>query len=332
MTQERFGLRALLRAEALLARMVGAKRSPRVIEPYAGYATPEHLILQGRVHSRIRRTEATFDQSRFTNFRQMLAMFLTSEVPQAAVEAEGVAAETDEEGYFRIEVPRGDETGWITRKVTLLATGDAVPCPVLVPEESDAPLVISDIDDTVMATGAYSLIRNLWKSFTGNALTRQIFPDSALLLYQFAKEYGAPVYYVSSSPWNLYNFLTDVFARNGVVRGPMFLRDLGLDEGKFITAGHGNHKGDAIDTILAANPGRTAILMGDTGQADAEIYRAAAERHPGRIRAVLLRTPGPSLDAADLAHIEALRGAGVLAVHCRSFAGVREQIDAALRS
>ena len=264
------GLRTALRAEALVARLFGRNRVPRVIEPFAGYATAEHLIVQGRVHSKLNRHDARFDQGRVTNFRQMLGMFLTSEVPGARVIVGGIETRTDEEGYFRVALPRGEETGWLVREATLAATGDVVPCPVYVPAKGTAPVVISDIDDTVMETGAYSLLRNLWTSLTGNALTRQVFADTAILLHRLHHEAGCPVYYVSSSPWNIYYFLDQVFVRNGVVRGAMFLRDLGLDEGKFITAGHGNHKGDAIDTILGANPGRAAILIGDTGQTDAE--------------------------------------------------------------
>lgn len=326
------GLRALLRLEALAARRLGANRTPRIIQPFSGYATPKHLVVRGRVHTDVRRAETRYDQGRAANARQMLGNFLTSEVAGAEVRAEGAVARSDEEGYFRLDLPRGSETGWITRDVTLSATGEVFACPVFVPENGTGPLVISDIDDTVMATGAYSLARNLWNSLTGNAKTRQVFPDAAVLLYQLHREGGCPVFYVSSSPWNLYDFLIEVFDRNGVVRGPMFLRDLGLDEGKFIAGAHDRHKSEAIDTILAANPGRSAILMGDTGQADAEIYRSVADRHGDRIRAVFLRTPGPSLDDMDLSHIEALRVRGVVTLHGRTFAGFQEQTDAILRS
>ncbi len=92
----------------------------------------------------------------------------------------------------------------------------------------------------------------------------------------------------------------------GLCAGPMFLRDLGLSKTKFITEGHGNHKGASIDKILNANPDLPAILLGDTGQHDAQIYRDVIERHSGRIIGVGLRTLGPGLDDADQKDLVAL--------------------------
>ena len=101
-----------------------------------------------------------------------------------------------------------------------------------------------------------------------------------------------PVFYVSSSPWNLHHFLEAVFDRAGLVPGPMFLRDLGITADPAENS-HGGHKGAAIDTLMEANPELPFWLLGDTGQHDAEIYLDAARRHPGRVLRVALREPGP---------------------------------------
>lgn len=89
----------------------------------------------------------------------------------------------------------------------------------------------------------------------------------------------------------------------------MLLRDLGLSETQFITSGHGDHKGRSIDRLMAANPDLPVILIGDTGQKDAEIYLAARRRHPCRVRAVLLRRARRD---GDVAVLDALTATGVL--------------------
>jgi len=94
--------------------------------------------------------------------------------------------------------------------------------------------IISDIDDTLIKTEAWSLSRNLWNSLTGNAHSRYVFPDAIELIQTLHKQIN-PVFYVSSSPWNLHGFLTEIFDRAGLVRGPKFLRILGISESKFIT-------------------------------------------------------------------------------------------------
>ena len=219
----------------------------------------------------------------------------------------------------------GGSRGPVRRRLRLLAGREEPPTafPALVPHPDARFGVISDIDDTMMQTGAYSLARNLWTTFTGSAATRRVFPDAVGLMERLTSEGRTPVFYVSSSPWNLHAFLEEVlFTRGDLPRGPVFLRDLGLSETKFVTAGHGNHKGAAIDRILAANPGLPFVLIGDTGQHDAAIYRAAAERHPGRIAGVILREPGRGADATDLAEIEGLSGLGVPVRHGADYRNV----------
>ena len=49
------------------------------------------------------------------------------------------------------------------------------------------------------------------------------------------------------------------------------------------------HKDEMIDTVLQVYPDLPAVLVGDSGQHDPEVYAGLAERHPGRIAAVYIR-------------------------------------------
>lgn len=322
----------LLALETLLERLRGPRRRGRVIDPYIGYATPEHRIVRGRVLTGLRRSSPAPDHSRWQNFRQMLGLFFTREVADVILCAEGVEALSDEEGYFTLLLPRGTGSGWSEVPVQIKETEEEALCPVLIADPEARFGVISDIDDTVLQTGAHSLLRNLWTSFTGNALTRKIFPDAVPFMRALSQEGRNPVYYVSSSPWNLHHFLDRIFRLAGLVRGPKFLRDLGLSETQFISGTHGDHKGSAIDRLLAANPGLRFVLVGDTGQHDAHVYRAAVARHPGRIAAVVLREPGPGPDSASEEAMAKIAASGALLLHGTSFQGfagrLREHLEA----
>ena len=333
------GVRRILRRLALglersLDRLLTFKnrRRPPLIEPYTGYATPETLVARGRILTHLRRHSPNPQQGWLTNLMQMAALFLTDEVSGVDVRARGGAARavSDEEGYFTLVLPRDGEgaSGWTEVDARIEGSAERAALPVLVPRAGARVGVISDIDDTVMETGAYSLARNLWTSLTGNALTRRVFPDSIALLRALSEGGRNPVFYVSSSPWNLHRFLEAVFERRGVVPGPMFLRDLGVSERR--TDGpHGGHKGAAIDVLMAANPDLPFWLLGDTGQHDAEIYLDAARRYPGRVDRVALREPGPGPDAAARAAMDELRALGVEVTSAREFWGVVSERDAA---
>jgi len=311
-----------LRGEGIVDRFRRTQSAARIIESYAGYSTPDHLIVRGRVLTSSRRNAPRPDQSKLTNLRQMISLFLTDEVADVTVLSGNVSAQSDEEGYFTLILPHTDQTGWLDVPVTLATGGDVTLCPVLMTPRDAQYMVISDIDDTVLQTGAYSLLRNLWTSMTGNAATRRVFPDAVTFLDALTAQGRNPIFYVSSSPWNLYTFLQDIFARAGLPMGPMFLRDLGLSETKFITGGHGNHKGASIDAILAASPDLPAILIGDSGQKDAAIYADVIARHPNRIAAVVLRQADDGLDVKDRAAMARIRQSDTRLMTGKTFDGM----------
>ncbi|SFP89441.1 App1 family protein [Tranquillimonas alkanivorans] len=328
--------RLAVRVERLVDRLRPRRRdgAPVALDPYRGFATPDRLVLRGRVLTSLRRTAPSPEQSRWQNLRQMASLFFTDEVEGVEVEIPdyGVRAVSDEEGYIWIEVPRRDNApiGWCDVEVAVAQEGGAREAfPVLVPGPDAQLGVISDIDDTLMETGAYSLARNLWTTFTGSTLTRKIFQDSVVLIDHLSGHGRNPVFYVSSSPWNLHAFLLRVFRRAGLVDGPMFLRDLGISETKFVTGTHGGHKGDAIARVMGANPGLPFVLIGDTGQHDAHVYLEACRQQGGRVTAVILREPGPGPDAESRRAIAAMRAMGVTVVTGATFAEVPAALERA---
>ncbi len=315
-----------LRTERFAHRLFNRTADGREIDPYIGYATLDQIILRGRVLSKLHRGTPLKTQSRLVNLRDMFGLFLTDEVADVSVRCGDVISRTNEEGYFTLLLPRDTRTGWSVEYVHVDGRADPVPCPVFVPRADARFLVISDVDDTMLETGAYSLVRNLFTSFTGNSATRHIFPDAVELMNTLSDDSANPIFYVSSSPWNMHDFLAAIFVRTNLVRGPMFLRDLGLSETQFITEGHGNHKDASIDQILHANPDLPAVLLGDTGQKDARIYCDAIKRHPGRIIGVGLRTPGPGIDARDHTDLRALEDTKVPIYAANDFTGLHTML------
>jgi phosphatidate phosphatase APP1 len=219
---------------------------------------------------------------------------------------------TDPEGYFEVtlrptqDVPTGRlwhdvelelvEEGKLAG-VSVVATGE-----VMIPDPAKAAFgVISDVDDTILKTGATNLLRMARITFLNNARTRLPFKGVAAL-YQ-ALQRGAsgtaehPLYFVSSSPWNLYDLLVDFCEVHDIPRGSFMLRDLGIDREKFIKSGHHSHKLEQIERILRFYPDLPFILIGDSGQQDPEIYRQVVEDFPERILAIYIRDV--SEDARD---------------------------------
>lgn len=288
-----------------------------IIEPYVGYGTPEGVVVRGRVLSAAQARDLPARPGLISNIRAMLSLFLTREVANVAVDVSGVQAKSDEEGYFTACVPVADPAAEQVT-VKLPDHGFACDAPIVIPNPDAELGIISDIDDTIMQTGAYSLVRNIWTTFSGSVESRTIFPDTVALIRK-RQDGKNPVFFVSSSPWNLHAFLDAVFQRNKVPFGPKFLRDLGISQTQFIKDSHGSHKGDAIDAIIRANPSLKFVLIGDTGQHDGQVYLDAIARHDTAIIEICLRDAGP-LNEADSDLADKIRKTGVAFYTGPSFA------------
>jgi phosphatidate phosphatase APP1 len=317
--------------DGLLDRVRAQRRQgPLRIAAYRGYGTPETLCLRGRVLIGDVLQPAGRSDTRMTNLRAAMQRFDSREVADAPILASygGVTSRvvTDDEGYFWVNLkplalpttqrwhPIQLELQSATNATISMARGR-----VLVPDSSAHFGVISDIDDTILQTHATSPLRMAWVTFFGNAYTRQPF-DGVSQLYQAFHHQSAqaglnPFFYVSSSPWNLYDLLEAFLQLNDFPEGPILLTDYGFDREKLLKASHAEHKLTHIGAILKTYPQLPFVLFGDSGQQDPEIYLDAVRSHPGRIAAIYIRNIGGHQRIRAVARIAAaVRAAGSVLV------------------
>jgi phosphatidate phosphatase APP1 len=296
------------------------ERDPLMITPYLGYGTSERVYLKGRVLENEGMRSALTEDTLWDNLVNMYRRFASDEIPGARVRAQfGEQTNevvTDEEGFFDLWIETSwalaEERLWHEIDLTLLepvrqekrvtSTGR-----VLVPPPGARIGVISDIDDTVVHTDATSLLKMARIVFLGNAHTRLPFPGVAA--FYRALQGGRngdeqnPLFYVSSSPWNLFDLLLDFLVLQEIPLGPLMLRDWGLTETEILPTGHSDHKLASIRQILDLYPHLPFVLIGDSGQEDPEIYGQIVKEYPERIRAIYIRNV--SLD--NVARPEAIR-------------------------
>jgi phosphatidate phosphatase APP1 len=178
---------------------------------------------------------------------------------------------------------------------------------VLVPPATARFGVISDIDDTVVQTNVTNKLRMVLTIALLNARTRLPFEGVAGFYQALQRGAGGaennPIFYVSSSPWNLYDLLLEFFEIHGLPLGPLFLRDLSL-RAALAPRRHRTHKLAQIEPILQLYPHLPFVLIGDSGEQDPEIYREVVQKYPDRIRVIYIRDV--THDPARLAAIDAL--------------------------
>ena len=247
---------------------------------------------------------------RWRNLVVFLKLMESDEVPGARVHAtfQGRRYQTvsDREGYFHFDLAvRKGSAGWHEVALEPEAVGR-----VLLPSSRARFGVISDIDDTLVPSGATRKLRMVLKLALSNALTRKPF-EGVAAFYRALHAGVNPIFYVSKSPWNLYLPLLEMLRVQDIPLGPLLLRDYGL---QLLRRSKQEHKRVQIERILATCRGLPFVLIGDSGERDPEIYSEVVRRFPGRIRVIYIRAIDP--DAERLAAIEKL-AAEVRRTHCQ---------------
>jgi phosphatidate phosphatase APP1 len=284
----------------LLEQGEGYDRKVRVLA-YAGYRND----LVARLKGRVVRYEKPLDagEGLLTRLYAMMEIYNSNELAGVPVRCEAYGhvydGITDAEGYFDFEVPviqaLPASTTW--EHVTISTPSHAAQqasakVPVLAPGRAGNWGIISDIDDTVVETGATDFVKNWRRVLVEQPHDRLAVPGASSLYQTIAQDHADPArpfFYVSSSPWNLYGFIAEFMELNGIPHGPMFLKDYGIDRSQFIRKGHDEHKLDAIERVLSFYPSLRFILIGDNGQRDVSVYAKVVTDCPGRVAAVFIR-------------------------------------------
>ncbi|MFB9315095.1 App1 family protein [Nocardioides plantarum] len=265
------------------------------IEPYLGHGSDAGVVVRGRVLDDPAPSEAVEGEGVGAAVRRSVRQFVTDDLPgvplRINVAGTTVETATDADGYFQVRLqPHPDRltAPWTIGTVELAGPYRGFTDPLTTPLDVSVPGpdatygVISDIDDTILETGVQRVGRMVLQTLTGSALTRTPFPGAAELYVDLAAD-ANPVFYVSSSPWNLHAFLLAFIRHRGFPRGPVLLRDL-LGSAAGREPKHGR-----IQEILDLHPRLRFVLLGDSGEKDPEIYAAIARANPGRILAIYIR-------------------------------------------
>lgn len=275
---------------------------PRHIAAYRGYGNGEQLWIKGRLLENKPHGGPGEDDGWWDNLKATYERWESDEIAGATLmltysdETQHVV--TDEEGYYSaaFEVdesfPKTDQViaQYRAEEQALSATH-----PVTLLHPDARFVVISDVDDTVIHTGITNLLTSARLTFLHNARTRQPLLGVAELYQALSRGAGDervnPILYVSNSAWNMYDLLRDFMDLNDLPPGPLLLRDLGLGTDT------SRHKVETISRLVDKYAPLPVILIGDSGQHDAEIYAEIAEHHEKRIAAIFIRDVDPDDDS-----------------------------------
>lgn len=246
------------------------------------------------------RTPTTGQQSELTeaelavanaNLMARLGPFMTTPLVQLPItlffyndeQSRSHTVMTDDSGHFITRVA----LDFVPTHVRVLANEDISATKPVEIIESRGVSLISDIDDTIKRSniwmGAREIFRNTFVRDLGDLMV-----DGVKEWYCKMHDMGVNVHYCSNSPWQLFPVLATFLHTVGLPQGSIHLKHYsGMLQGIFEPVAE--RKKGTLEAILRDFPERTFLLIGDSGEADLEVYTELAVANPGRILAVFIR-------------------------------------------
>ena len=190
---------------------------------------------------------------------------------------------TNDSGHFNFRAA----LDFIPTHVRVLASEDLSASSEVIITEPKGISLISDIDDTIkhsaIVMGAREIFRNAFVRELGDLVVNGV--ES---WYRQMAEMGVKIHYVSNSPWQMYPLLVTYFATAKLPPGSFHLKQYtGMLQGIFEPVAE--RKKATLDRIMSDFPDRRFILVGDSGEADLELYTETVLRDPKRILAIFIR-------------------------------------------
>jgi phosphatidate phosphatase APP1 len=304
-----------------------------VLKVYHGYGNSTDMLLFGHVFNLSPLPRKKYRKNFWTNTLALLRSFMVWRVANAFVtvqwEGELIQTTSAKDGFFRLswKTKEPPKPGLITVQVQLRKRDSpgapiiaTAPGYIVVPQVHQYA-VVSDIDDTFLISHSSTVLKKLYVLFTKNAHSRKPFEGvvkhyQLLAAAQAASNSHNMFFYVSSSEWNLYDFIKEFTRKNGLPEGIFLLSQVKRFHEVFKT-GANKHatKFMRIARVLEAYPQQQFILLGDDSQMDPIIYASIVEHFPGRVACVYLRHVYEKNVTNVRALVKKIEGYGVACCH-----------------
>lgn len=271
---------------------------------YRGYVNDQELVVFGHVFRSWAPDKYRLDRKGIRHAVSVLHMFRIKPLENVEVclhfKNTEVRTKTMKDGYFRFTLPYTEtlESGWHPFEVTCKIDkfGIVETSELLKPFESKLG-VISDIDDTFLVSHSNNFFRKLYVLLLKNINKRKVYND-VVKHYRALSRAGQnnehesnSFFYVSSSEWNLYEFI-DSFARmHKLPKAVIKLKKIKSGISDFLFTGRGghDHKFEKIKDIIMFYPSLEYILLGDDSQKDPYLYERIVKIFPQNIKAIYIR-------------------------------------------
>ncbi len=271
---------------------------------YRGYVNDEELVVFGHLFQSWAPDKYSIEKKGIKHAYALLHKFRIKPLKNFEVHLKfkdlEVTTKTLDDGYFRFTIPYDAklDPGWHDYEVTckMYDVGMIEKGELLKPYPSKLG-IISDIDDTFLISHSNSIFKKLYVMLSKNINKRKIF-DDVVKHYTRLSQAGQnshhatnSFFYVSSSEWNLYDFISEFANMHDLPKAVIKLKKIKTGLRDFVSSGRGNHdhKFIKIKDIISFYPHLKYVLLGDDSQHDPYLYERICKTFPMNVKAIYIR-------------------------------------------
>ena len=278
---------------------------------YRGYVNDEELIVFGHLFKSWAPDKYSIDRKGIKHAYAILHKFRIKPLENFEIRLKfrdlDVTTKTQEDGYFRFSIPYTEnlEPGWHQYEVSckMYEFGMVEKGELLKPFPSKLG-IISDIDDTFLISHSNSFFKKLYVMLSKNINKRKVFEDVVKHYKRLSKagqdgeKASNSFFFVSSSEWNLYDFISEFADLHDLPKAVIKLKKIKTGLRDFVRSGRGNHdhKFIKIKDIISFYPHIKYVLMGDDSQHDPYLYERICKTFPLNVKAVYIRQTNSKQD------------------------------------
>lgn len=267
------------------------------IDIYDAYGNADKVYIEGRMLLEEKSTTPTPQDSLWTNLLRKIRTLINDEIKETKITAtiKGVTYQTssDDEGYFHFDIDTKSPLPQGYHDISLQIENNPTPQELKLPIMIEKALgIISDFDDTLIISDVTNKLKLSYNIFTKNHTQRT--PVKGMkerfekLLSQNPTDYPTPLFILTGSPLQLFNSIENFLRYHAFPQAQIIAKKI-----------HGNntdplfdqlsYKTTQIEQLFTLFPHMQWILFGDSGEKDAQVYKAIAQKYPHKVHAYYIR-------------------------------------------
>jgi len=265
---------------------------------YHAYGNNHYMIVQGRMERERDFKSVSNDDGWIRNLwrraKQVKADDIESADINLSINHESFKTKGDDEGYFSFNVQTKQRLNMGYQKIILQIAGNKHLHEANATIIDTTPLVgiISDFDDTLIiseVTDKISLgINTMFKNYKQRILVPTMIERFTKVLSQNPKGTPSTLFILTGSPQQLFTPIEKFLNYHHFPKHTLILKKAHGDNQDPLTDQFA-YKTQKIERLIKLYPNMKWVMFGDSGEKDAEVYKAMQEKYPHKVMRYYIR-------------------------------------------